>query len=117
VAINTITTDNLLFRGVVCDERPHTVERISYPWLHCRSVCSGCRHFHGTSLCLRGLMEGARLPGLAPILNLAGRALHLPCGAAGPLAKVALRSLMTKPRPRTFEEVKAAQPPEEGALG
>ncbi|WP_316158305.1 MULTISPECIES: hypothetical protein [unclassified Bradyrhizobium] len=31
VAINYPTRDNLLFRGVVCDERPHTIDRISYP--------------------------------------------------------------------------------------
>src|SRR5216683_3287859 len=31
VAINYPTRDNLLFRGVVCDERPKTIDRISYP--------------------------------------------------------------------------------------
>lgn len=35
VAINSITTDNALFRGVKCDERPTTVSRISYPPPHC----------------------------------------------------------------------------------
>jgi hypothetical protein len=31
VAINYPTRDNLLFRGVVCNERPQTIDRISYP--------------------------------------------------------------------------------------
>src|SRR5260370_19607048 len=31
VAINYPTRDNLLFRGVVCEERPQTIDRISYP--------------------------------------------------------------------------------------
>ena len=31
VAIKYITTDNVLFRGVVCNERPNTIDRISYP--------------------------------------------------------------------------------------
>jgi hypothetical protein len=31
VAIKYITTDNVLFRGVVCNERPDTIDRISYP--------------------------------------------------------------------------------------
>lgn len=35
VAINSIRTDNLLFRGVKCDERPKTIGRISYPPAHC----------------------------------------------------------------------------------
>jgi hypothetical protein len=31
VAITYAKRDNLLFRGVVCDERPRTIDRISYP--------------------------------------------------------------------------------------
>ncbi|MDB5605876.1 MAG: hypothetical protein JWP25_2776 [Bradyrhizobium sp.] len=31
VAINYPTWDNLLFRGVVCEERPQTIDRVSYP--------------------------------------------------------------------------------------
>jgi hypothetical protein len=31
VAIKYLTTDNQLFRGVVCEERPRTISRISYP--------------------------------------------------------------------------------------
>jgi hypothetical protein len=35
VATNPMTTDNVLFRGVKCAERPSKVARISYPPAHC----------------------------------------------------------------------------------
>jgi hypothetical protein len=35
VASTPLTTENVLFRGVRCDQRPTTVSRISYPPAHC----------------------------------------------------------------------------------
>lgn len=31
LSIKDLSTDNLLYRGVVCEERPNTIDRISYP--------------------------------------------------------------------------------------
>jgi hypothetical protein len=55
VAISNITTANLLYRGVKCDERPTKVSRISYAPAHCITK-NGRLNRAGTSMfyCSRG---------------------------------------------------------------